>query len=205
MELELLLSDMKASSQNLASRLDDLSQKTSDLDAHYLKLQDSLGEVNSRLEIKDRSLETTLTDSQKAIKTIEDRLHGIEKANTDLQNQIITLQTQRTYKTDSRVGKTDEAMREETRQMIEQGREMIEEAKNGNLPKDEEEIKALVAGQSKEALQKLLDDALISYREGNYEEALRKWEEALVIDPENLEAKFNIEITREKIPSPSEQ
>lgn len=42
------------------------------------------------------------------------------------------------------------------------------------------------------------------YREGNYKGAIGKWEEVLIIDPENLEAKFNIEIANEKIKSISE-
>lgn len=66
-------------------------------------------------------------------------------------------------------------------------------------------IEAIAANHEKEATQKLLDDALTLYREGNYKEAIDKWEKVLVIDPENLEAKFNIEIAKEKIKSLSEK
>ena len=89
--------------------------------------------------------------------------------------------------------------------MVEQGHEMIKEVTGEKKSEEDKEIEAIAANQEKEALQKLLDEALILYREGSYEDAIGKWEEVLVIDPGNLEAKFNIEIAREKIKSISEK
>ncbi len=45
----------------------------------------------------------------------------------------------------------------------------------------------------------LLDKAIKLYRQGEFEEAISKWEEALARDPGKLEAKFNIEIAKDRI------
>ena len=87
--------------------------------------------------------------------------------------------------------------------MIEEGREMIKEAKGEKKSEEEKKAEEAATKQGKEALQKLLDEALSLYRDGNYKEAIGKWEAVLVIDPTNLEAKFNIEIAKEKIKPPS--
>lgn len=53
-------------------------------------------------------------------------------------------------------------------------------------------------------MQGLLDKAQAIYKDGNYSDAINKWGKVLNIDPENLEAKLNIEIAKEKIKSASE-
>jgi tetratricopeptide (TPR) repeat protein len=68
-------------------------------------------------------------------------------------------------------------------------------------PEGSKLAEALTTGQEKEVLQKLLDEALVFYRDGKYQEAIAKWEEVLVMYPDNLEAKFNIEIAKEKVKS----
>lgn len=45
----------------------------------------------------------------------------------------------------------------------------------------------------------LLDKAIRLYRQGKFKEAIAKWEEVLALDPGKLEAKFNIEIARDRI------
>ncbi len=45
----------------------------------------------------------------------------------------------------------------------------------------------------------LLDEAIELYRQGKFEEAITKWEEVLAHDPSKLEAKFNIEIAKDRI------
>jgi len=47
--------------------------------------------------------------------------------------------------------------------------------------------------------EELLDDAIKLYRQEKFEEAILKWEEVLARDPGKLEAKFYIEITRNRI------
>jgi len=45
----------------------------------------------------------------------------------------------------------------------------------------------------------LLNDAIKLYRQQKFEEAISKWEEVLARDPGKLDAKFNIEIAKDRI------
>lgn len=203
--LEKGLSDLSASAHDLRKRVEELSQKIVDADTNYSKTQNALDGLSSRVELKDSSFETILTETQKNISGLEKKIAEIEKSKTDLQNQLLGLQTQRSRFTGSRIEQHTEAMKEEAKEMIEQGREMIKEATGEKKSGEDKKIEAIAASQEKEVLQKLLDQALVCYRDGHYNEAIDKWEEVLVLDPENLEAKFNIEIAKEKIKSISER
>ena len=108
-------------------------------------------------------------------------------------------QRSRIINPESEIRRQNEALKEESMEMIEEGQEMIKEVK-GEIKTEE-----VAKNQGKEALQKLLDEALTLYRDGIYSEAITKWEEVLVIDPENIEAKFNIEIAKEKMKPPAEK
>jgi peptidoglycan hydrolase CwlO-like protein len=204
-ELEQKLSNLNASAQNLGNRVEELSQKAIDTDANYSKLQNALEGLSSKVELKESALEAILAETQKNISDHERKIAEIEKAKADLQNQLLSLQTQRSRLTGSKIEQQAEAMKEEAKEMIEQGREMVKEAIGAKKSEDGKKLEAIAANHEKEALQKLLDEALVSYRDGRYKEAIGKWEEVLVIDPENLEAKFNIEIAKEKIKSLSEK
>ena len=47
--------------------------------------------------------------------------------------------------------------------------------------------------------EKLLDDGIKSYKQQKFEEAISKWEEVLARNPAKLEAKFFIEIAKDRI------
>lgn len=199
--LEKGLSDISTSAQDLRKRVEELSQKALDADTNCSKLRSALDGLSSRVELKDSSFETILTETQKNINDLERKIAEIEKSKTDLQNQLLGLQTQRSRLTGSKIEQHTEVMKEEAKEMIEQGREMIKDATGGKKTGEDKKMEAIAASQEKEALQKLLDQALVCYRDGHYDEAIGKWEEVLVVEPENLEAKFNIEIAKEKIKS----
>ncbi len=204
-EVEQVVANLNASSQYLGKRVEELSQKTATMDTGYSKINDSLGEISAKFEEKDNSLQTTLSDVQKSISDLDKKIGDIESVKADLQNQIAALQAQKSRVAGSRIEQRSESMREETKELIEQGREMIKEAKGEKKTEEVKKAESLATEQGKEALQKLLDEALAFYRGGNYAEAIKKWGDALVIDPANLEAKFNIEIAKDKIKSPSDK
>ncbi len=205
-ELEQSVLNLNTSAQNLGRRIEELSQKSADVEGNYSKLNTSLDELRLKADTKDSSHDAILSDAQRAIDDLVVKLSEIEKAKADLQNQIAVLQAQRVGAISSPIEQQSEAIKEEAREMREQGREMVKEAKaEQKLEGQDKKVEALAIDQQKEALQKILEDALVLYRDGNYKEAVSKWEEALVIDPENLEAKFNIEIAKEKMKSISEK
>ena len=60
-------------------------------------------------------------------------------------------------------------------------------------------IKEAQENRKSSLVQELLNKAISLYRKENFEEAIAKWEEVLVLDPSKLEAKFNIEIAQDRI------
>ncbi|OQY98205.1 MAG: hypothetical protein B6D35_12820 [Candidatus Brocadia sp. UTAMX2] len=199
-ELERGLSDLNDTTQALGKCVELLSSKTADADSNYTKLLSRLNELDSKIVLMDSSLENVVAETQKTVKDLEREMGEIEKAKTDLQNQLMALQAQRSRLTGKKIEQT-----KEVKEMLEQGREMLKDASSEIKPENDQKLKTIITNQEKEALQKLLDDALTLYREGNYKAAIGKWEEVLVIEPENLEAKFNIEIANEKVRSTSEK
>ncbi|MBE7443985.1 MAG: hypothetical protein HS132_01460 [Planctomycetia bacterium] len=199
------LSDLNDSSQDLRKRVEELSRKAFDADANCSNLRNALDGLSSRVELRNSAFETIFTETQKSINDLGKKISEIEKAKTDLQNQLLGLQTQSSRLTGSRIEQHTEAMKEDAKEVFVQGREMIKESTGGGKSGEDKKIEAIATNQEKEVLQKLLDEALLCYRDGHYNEAISKWEEVIVIDPENLEAKFNIEIAKEKIKSISEK
>ena len=203
LELEQALSDLNLSALNLVKLVEELAQKTTDIDTNYSKLNATMDKLISQVETKDSSMESTISETQKNINDLTQKLSEIEQVKTDLQNQALALQSQRFLIRNSEIEQQSEAMKEEAKEMIEELREMVKEAKGEIKPEAEKKAEETAAEQGKEAVQRLLDEALSLYRDENYKDAIKTWEAVLVIDPANLEAKFNIEIAKEKIkPSP---
>jgi tetratricopeptide (TPR) repeat protein len=205
-EMQQSLSQLSLTDQNIERRVDELSQKTHGLDENYLHLKATTDSLNSKLETKDNSARNSVVDVQRNIDDLEkklSRIEEIEKVKTDLQNQIIVLLSQRQrlarYKLDQQGKGVKEAPVEEGSQGTEGTKEPVVETH------EEKKSETLTTEQQNARLQFLLDDALAVYRTGDYEKAIRKWEEALKIDPENLEAKFNIDIAKERLKSNPEK
>jgi tetratricopeptide (TPR) repeat protein len=84
-------------------------------------------------------------------------------------------------------------------QEIKQNLALVEEDKN-KMKVRLEKLEALSESSAETSLtDNLLNEAIKLYREDKFEEAISKWEEALARDPGKLEAKFNIEIARDRI------
>ncbi len=205
-EMQQSLSQLSLTDQNLERRIDELSQKTNGLDANYSYLKATTDSLNSKLESKDNSVRNNVVEVQKNIDDLEKKLNKIEeieKIKTELQNQIIVLLSQRQqlagYKLDQQGKDVKESPAVEGSPGTEGTKESSVETR------EEKKHETLSSEQQNERIQFLLDDALAVYRSGDYEKAVRKWEEVLKMDPENLEAKFNIDIAKEKLKSNSEK
>ena len=205
LELEQALSDLNLSALNLVKLVEELAQKTTDIDTNYSKLNTTLDKLSSQVETKDSSMVSTISETQKNINDLTQKLSEIEQVKTDLQNQALALQSQRFLIKNSEIEQQSEAMKEEAKEMIKELREMVKEAKGEIKSEEEKKTEETATEQGKEAVQRLLDEALSLYRDENYKDAIRTWEAVLVIDPANLEAKFNIEIAKEKIKPPPEK
>lgn len=208
-DLERTIATLNISSQGIGRRVEELTQKTSSIDMGYSRLNIAVEDLGSKVataEAAGSSVSAVISDTQANINELSKRLSEIEKAKLDLQNQILVLQAQKSRTSGtSAIEQRSEIMKEEAKEVIDKGREMIRDAKSEKRSETDKKIEELAAKQGRESLQKILDGALLLYRKGNYKEAVSKWEEALILDPNNLEAKFNIEIAKEKIKSLSDR
>lgn len=204
MEIDKALSSLNLSTQNLEKRVEELAKHSDAIDTNYSNLNttiDALSSKIARVETRDSSFETTLSETQKNINDLSRKLTEMERLNDDLQNKAIASQPlqPQVMSPEPEVPLQQEVKEEDAGEITEEKPETITETR------EETKTGEVSNGQEKELLQKLLDEALISYREGNYSDAIAKWEEVIAIDPESIEAKFNIEIAKEKLKSASEK
>ncbi len=200
------IANLTASHQNMWRSMEDGSRKSAEIDANYTKVQASLFDLDSKIEASNNVLDKKIAETRKALDVLEVRMtkkefteksEEIEKAKIDLQNQLIQLLYQKA---------SDESHSETTQSLVDQ-----KIGRKGEMPDDEFEGRGYsspLQGEDeedfdykgdKDSLQKLLDEALTLYRDEKYKPAIKKWQEVLQIDPENLEAKFIIEIATEKM------
>lgn len=182
-ELQRAISNINASAQSIGRQVEELSDRTTNIGRNYTKIDTSLEELNAKVETNDNSLETSISDTQNTINELKTKLSEIELAKEELQNQINSLQSQKSQPVSPAVEHQEE----------------LGEVKGETAEETTE------AQRGKATVQGLLDEAQAIYKDGNYDDAISKWEEVLNIDPENLEAKLNIEIAKEKIESASEK
>ncbi len=120
---------------------------------------------------------------------------------TQLKNKQIAIDTTISSQNNARENLEEELS--ETRnllQEIKQNLALAEEDKN----KMKTELKELETFYYKStsletSLLEELDKAIKLYRHGKFKEAISKWEKVLAQDPSKLEAKFNIEIAKDRI------
>lgn len=200
------IANLISSQQSLSRNIEDGSIKSADIAANYSKLQASLFDLDSKSETRNNALEKKIAETKKAIDALEVRMtkkefeqksDEIEKAKIDLQNQLIQLLYQK-----AGGDQHSETTQGRINPQIGQQREMPEdvladETSSGTLEQEDDEDFDYKG--DKDSLQKLLDEALLLYRDEKYKAAIEKWKEALLIDPENLEAQFIIEIATEKM------
>lgn len=200
------IADLTSSQQNIGRNIEDGSRKSADMAANYSKLQASLFDLDSKLETRNTLLDKKIAETRKAIdalevrmtkKEFEEKSDEIEKAKIDLQNQLIQLLYQKASS-----DQHSETTQGRINPQIGQKREMPEdefEAGMSSSSLEHEDDEDFDYKGDKNSLQKLLDEALTLYRDEKYKAAIKKWEEVLRIDPENLEAQFIIEIATEKM------
>jgi len=198
------IANLTSSHQNIRKSMEDGSQKSADMDVNYTKLQASIVDLDSKVDARNNVLDKKIAETKKAIDALEvrmskkefnEKLNEIEKAKIDLQNQLIQLLYQKA--TNERHGETTQVSpNPQIGKRMEMPEDDLEKRQRESADEDDFEYK-----QDANTLQNLLDEALTLYRDEKYKAAIKKWEEVLRIDPENIEAQFVIEIAKEKMKS----
>lgn len=142
---------------------------------------------------------------EKKVDALSHRVESVEPEINELKKELgkqraeieaaLSSQSNASNRLEERLSGTGNLLQE-----IKQDLALVEEDKN-KMKARLEELEALSKSASAEAglAEDLLNEAIKLYRQGKFEEAISKWGEALARDPGRLEAKFNIEIARDRI------
>ena len=167
-------------SQLQSKRIDTLEEKMGVL-SHSIESQKTKNHVLNELKLEGESL-------NEEIKQIKDNQIAFETAQKS-QNDAR-----------KRLGKESSETRN-LLQEINQNLALVKEDKD----KMKTQLKRLETLYSKSTeaeislIKDLLDEAINLYRQEKFEEAILKWEEVPAHDPSKLEAKFNIEIAKDRV------
>jgi tetratricopeptide (TPR) repeat protein len=145
------------------------------------------------------SLEEKVSALSHSVESLEPKIYELKEK---LSEQGLGIATALNSQNSSR-NRLEEGLRE-TRNLLQEIKQrlaLIEEDKDkmqAQLNKLETLCSKSTSAEAK-LTEGLLDKAIKLYRQGEFEEAISKWEEALARDPGKLEAKFNIEIAKDRI------
>ncbi len=158
---------------NQPERIVTLENKLNDLSESVESLEPGINELREKLDKQESGIESTLSSQRLARNHLEKELSA-----------------------------TEDLLKE-----IKQNLALVEEDKgNMKVQLDElgtrlDRLESLTKISSTETnlTEDLLNDAIKLYRQQKFEEAITKWEEVLARDHGKLEAKFNIEIAKDRI------
>ncbi len=150
-----------------------------------------------RIDALEKKMDA-LSHSVESVKSLEPEINELKKELGKQRAEIeiaLSAQSNASNRLEEGLSGTGNLLQE-----IKQNLALVEEDKN-KMKVRLEELEALSESTVAEAslAEDLLDEAIKLYRQGKFEEAIAKWEEALARDPGKLEAKFNIEIARDRI------
>lgn len=91
---EQILSNLQSSCKDIEGQIEELSQKTTNADINYSKLQTALDALNYKTETRDNSLDNIYSEIQKRINNIELKVKTILEIENDLQAKVAALQSQ---------------------------------------------------------------------------------------------------------------
>jgi len=182
------LGNLTTENYELKKNFNQLEEIKSKLNNEYTQIknkQNTIEKTRTEDENEHNRLKSELEETKNLLNEIKQHLAQIELEKSKLKVKLDEIETRdaQTIPTEPTVDDTIEVKVEN----IDSGQS------NENIIKETQEKRkaSLVEG--------LLNKAIKLYREGDFEEAIAKWEEVLALDPSKLEAKFNIEIARDRI------
>ncbi len=154
---------------------------------------------------RTETLETKMDTLSLSVKDLEPEISGLKK---ELDAQVAEIDTMLNSQgnahklLEERVSETGSLIQE-----IKQNLDLVEVDKD-KIKSQLDELKAQlnqlettsrISKADTGLTEELLDNGIKFYREQKFEEAISKWEEVLARDPDKLEAKFYIEIAKDRI------
>ncbi len=150
------------------------------------------------LENKLNALSNSIEDLEPGINELKKKIGKQEsgiKATLNSQNNVKNYLETELSKTENLFQK----IKQNLALIVEDNSKMKAQMKElGNQLKRLETISKLTAVET-DLTKDLLDKAIKLYSQGKFEDAISRWEEVLAHDPGKLDAKFNIEIAKDRI------
>jgi chromosome segregation ATPase len=194
-ELEEKVATLSYSLGSLATENYELKKNFSELEAVKSRLnkeytqiknkQAALEKTQASNNITRNRLKGELAETKVALEKINQHLAEMESEKNSLKAKLEILEATR-----ERATKTEVVVDKTTN---------IETEKSYTGQNRKNLIKETQENRKSSLVEELLDKAIRLYREEDFEDAIAKWEEVLVLDPSKLEAKFNIEIAQDRI------
>ena len=187
------IEDLNSKNNNLTRKLDELKTEIE----RNNKQEESLAAENTLQEIKNR-LALVEADRKKInalegkVSTLSSSLSRLNTKNKELTMKLDGL-SKGPERNSSQLSGINKIFQESKQQSA---------PNHNHIDKVESRKDAIQATQEKRKkslVEELLDKAIDLYRQEKYEDAIAKWNEAIALDPRRLEAKFNIEIAKDKI------
>jgi outer membrane murein-binding lipoprotein Lpp len=154
---------------------------------------------------RTEALDTKMNSLSQSVEGLEPQISRLKK---DLDAQVAEIDTM--LNSQGNAHKLLEERVSETGSLIEkikQNLDLVEEDKDKMIAQLDEfgtrltrlEAASRISKAETNLTEKLLDDGIKSYSQQKFEEAISKWEEVLARNPAKLEAKFFIEIAKDRI------
>ena len=182
------ITSLAAINYDLKKKLNELQQEKKRLNKEYIQLKNKQSALETTQKLQNteqNSFQEELLRTKKSLQKITKKLTLVETDKNRIKTQLEDLETLYSESADVDKGTTRPAT-------------VVENVKN-----PEKSRKSLIKETQKKRktslVEDLLDKAIQLYRQGKFEKAIAKWKEVLALDPGKLEAKFNIEIARDRI------
>lgn len=221
-ELSGSVEELNVTSNELNEKFDELTLENERLSEVQAQLKDKQAAIESLQKIQKnerKELKQGLLETKSSLQKINHKVAIIESDKNKIKEQMEELTTLYTQsikaKKKAPPSRVVAEKKEETKKEVSHPKANIENKEKAEklvTPSKDVAKKTNVTGKSRESaiketqeklksnlVEELLNKAIVSYREGKFEAAITKWEEALALDPGKLEAMFNIEIAQDKI------
>ena len=182
------LGNLTTENYELKKNINQLEEVKSKLNKEYTQIKNKQNAIE-KTQTSDNNerdhLKRELAETKNALNEIKQHLMNIELEKSKLKVKLEEIESRdvQTVQTKPAIDDTIKA----------------EAKKSDTVQSTENIIKETQEKRKSSLVEDLLNKAIKLYREENFEEAIAKWEEVLALDPTKLEAKFNIEIARDRI------
>lgn len=187
------IEDLNSKNNHLTKKLDELKAEIerNSNQKESLTTENTLQEIKNKLALAEADRKR-INALEAKVNTLSSSFNSLNTKNRDLTMKLNVL-SKGAERNSSQLSGIKKIFQESEQQSTPKYKYTDEEESRKDL------IKKTQENRKASLVEDLLDKAINLYRQEKYEDAIAKWNEAIALDPKRLEAKFNIEIAKDKI------